>query len=326
MIKACVYSLKLVRKGEYDIILAPNNTLPNLVSTYFVHLMSHLPICVVVHHLDALSVTQKQNFFTIYKVYRKVGYEKITSLIKTFCFIFTLLILRRVNACLTVSKTTAKILVQNGVKKDKIYTSGNGVHCPKVAKANNSTRLYDGIFVGRIAKEKGIYDLVYIWQRIVQIRKKSKLIVVGGGPELSNLKREIKEKRLENNVILKGSCSEEELGRLMRESKVFVFPSVFEGWGLAVAEALACGLPAVCYDIPAVNENFGKCKSVFLVKPWDIESFTQKVLEIVCMHEEEYRRLSIVSRKYATRFDWEHVLARDLRSVRHAGAFKGNVV
>jgi len=160
MIKACVYSLKLVRKGGYDIILAPNNTLPNLVSTYFVHLTSHLPICVVVHHLDALSVTQKQNFFTIYRVYRKVGYEKITSLIKTFGFVFTLLILRRVNACLTVSKTTAKILVQNGVKKDKIYSSGNGVHCPKVAKTNNPARLYDGIFVGRIAKEKGIYDLV----------------------------------------------------------------------------------------------------------------------------------------------------------------------
>lgn len=311
--KACVYSLRVIRRDKFNIILAPNNTLPNLLSAYFIHMISRLPLCVVVHHLDVLTPARRQNFFTTYNIYRKVGYGKFPSLVKTLAFAITFLILSRVDACITVSKTTARILMHNGIMKDKIYLSGNGVYIKSHGKKKNQSSFYDGFFVGRIAKEKGILDLVKAWRKIVRVKKDSKLAIIGSGPELSNLKKEIEKAGLEKNIFLKGSCTEEELYKLMRESKVFVFPSIFEGWGLAIAEALACGLPVVCYAIPAVSEIFGECRSVFFVPPWDVESLAKKILKIVSLREEEYRKLSLASRNFVKQFDWESVFERDLQ-------------
>lgn len=320
-IKACGYSSKIIKKGEFNVILAPNNTLPNLLSAYIIHIMSHLPICVVVHHLDVLTPKYRQNFLTTYNTYRKVGYGKISSLIKTFAFVCTLQILKRADACITVSKTTAKTLIHNGVMENKIFLSGNSVTQKNYAKKNNSRKLYDGIFVGRIAKEKGIYDLIQVWRKIVQLKKESKLVIIGSGPELSNLRKEVEKASLERNVFLKGGLKEEELYELMSESRVFVFPSIFEGWGLAIAEALACGLPVVCYAMPAVSEIFGECKSAFFVPPWNVESLTEKVLKIIFTSEKEYRKLSLASRTFVRRFDWVHVFERDLQVLRRVAGF-----
>lgn len=80
----------------------------------------------------------------------------------------------------------------------------------------------------------------------------------------------IAEDRLEHNILIYGRCSDVKLYSLLKSSKVFIFPSFFEGWGIVVAEALACGLPVVAYDIPAIRENFGSCKNVFLMPIGDI--------------------------------------------------------
>jgi len=50
---------------------------------------------------------------------------------------------------------------------------------------------------------------------------------------------------------------------------------------LAVAEALACGLPIVCYEIPALKEVFGGCKSVFFVSQFNSKVLAEKVLQIL---------------------------------------------
>ena len=50
---------------------------------------------------------------------------------------------------------------------------------------------------------------------------------------------------------------------------------------MAVAEALACGLPIVCYEIPALKEVFGGCKSVFFVSQFNSKVLAEKVLQIL---------------------------------------------
>jgi glycosyltransferase involved in cell wall biosynthesis len=196
--------------------------------------------------------------------------------------------------------------------------SGNAVNVNFISniKPLNAEKVYDGVFVGRIAKEKGVFDLLNIWKRIVEKKNDAKLLIVGSGIEFQAVKEAIFKLGLENKVFLRGRCRDRELYELLKLSRVFIFPSLFEGWGIAVAEALACGLPVVAYDIPALREVFGECKGVFLVPVKNIVCMGSIVLEILNLNEDEWGRLSHYSRVYSESFSWEKVAEKDLEALK----------
>ena len=121
---------------------------------------------------------------------------------------------------------------------------------------------------------------------------------------------------MEGKVLLHGKCSDFELYSLLKSSKIFIFPSVFEGWGLAVAEALACSLPVVAYDIPALRENFGKCQSVFFIRPKNLRELSLMVLELLNLSRKKRVRLGEKSRIFSRKFSWETVAEKDLEALR----------
>jgi glycosyltransferase involved in cell wall biosynthesis len=215
--------------------------------------------------------------------------------------------------CITVSNYTARFLVKNGISRDKIRVSGNGVDVDLIEQVKPEKKVYDGIFVGRISRDKGIFDLVQIWQKIATWKPDSRLVVVGQGPDLPKLKEVVDSSCVSSNIMLKGSCSDAELYALVKASKVFLFPSRFEGWGLAVGEALGAGLPVVCYDIPALREVFGECRSVFFTRVGDVERFAQTVEKI--FEENCLTKLEAASKEFARRFNWEEVALKDLDTI-----------
>lgn len=310
-LKSCFYSLYLTSKrSQYEIILSTNNTLPTLVTAYFYHLMLLKPVCVVVHHLDVPTLSP-QNSCRVYEAYRKAGYSRNIAFIKTCASQLMLFLLKRVDACIAVSASTAHSLVCRGVPRTKLSISSNGVDFKYIDRINVEERkLWDGIFVGRISREKGIFDLVVAWKKIVVKNKNSRLIIIGNGPDRKELERSINRAGLRENVLVKGSLSDEDMFTLMKMSKILVFPSRFEGWGLTVAEALASGLPVICYDIPALREVFGKCSSVFFVPIGDVEELVRTFFEVVRMNE---RMLTETSKSYARMFDWNKVARKDLQ-------------
>jgi len=311
---ACVNCLRILRGQRYDVVLAPNNTLPNLVAAHFVRFVSRLPLCVVVHHVDVLSPFVGPRFFRVYYTYRGVGFDTFASLLKSVALFAVLVFLRHSDVCIAVSNSTAEVLVRNGVPKERVYANGNGVDISYINSFEfEGDKLYDGVFVGRVSKEKGVFDLVKAWRRVVDAKGEARLLIIGSGPDVYGVKNMVEVLGLGKNVVVRGGCSDEDMYTLMKASRVFVFPSVFEGWGLAVAEALACGLPVVCYDIPALREVFGECESVFFVPVKDVERLTCTVLDVLRASEPE--RLAEVSRRYVKRFDWSRVAMKDLETI-----------
>jgi len=313
-LRACVRCLPIISSRKYDVVFAPNNTLPNLLAAFFIHMVSRLPLCVVVHHVDLLSPYGNSSFSAINCVYRKIGYGKLVSFLKTTAFFVMARLLRCCDACIVVSVSTAKALINNGIPEKRVYVGGNGVGIDYINSFKlRGNRPYDGVFVGRVAREKGIFDLVKAWRKVVSARSDARLLVIGSGPDIYELRRIVEKFGLEGNVVVKGCCSDREMYTLMKASRVFVFPSYFEGWGLAVAEALACGLPVVCCDIPALREIFGGCSSVFFVPVGEVESIAESVLRVLEMNNT--RHLAEASRAYAKRYDWKRVAVRDLQII-----------
>lgn len=313
VIKACFVCPSLARRRSYDVVLAPNNTLPNLVVAYAAHIMTKRPLCVIVHHLDFPYLHTKANLASTYRVYRKAQFGVLVALIKSVSFLLILNLLRRSNLCITVSDYTANVLLNNGVSPNKVHVSGNGIDIDYINRFQPLRTGFEGVFVGRIARDKGVFDLVRIWNEVNIDNPEYRLAIVGSGPDLPELERSVQRSGISGSITLFGNCNDSKLYGLMKASKIFVFPSLFEGWGLAVGEALACGLPVVCHDIPALREIFGKCESVFFIPVGNVRRFAETVKNL--LKTVSLENLNSTSKSYAKRFDWRTVALYDLKII-----------
>jgi len=99
---------------------------------------------------------------------------------------------------------------------------------------------------------------------VVSIEPSAKLKVAGIPAEIDKWKKQIKENNLMNNILYIGVLSHEEVYELLKKSLVFCFSSHMERAGIAVAEAMYCGLPVIAWKIPAIQELFGEAEG-FLI-------------------------------------------------------------
>ena len=105
-----------------------------------------------------------------------------------------------------------------------------------------------------------------------------------------------------------------ELPHLIESCTVGLFPSYIEGFGLAVLEQLAAGIPTIAYDVPGPRHIFaGATSSQFLVSDGDTQAMVARATEILRMNENDYAALSTKCRQIAEQFRWEQIAADTAR-------------
>lgn len=105
------------------------------------------------------------------------------------------------------------------------------------------------VFLGRVAYEKNIDEIMEMFSRLEGEINNLKLLIVGKGPYLNNLKALAKSNNLEDKVIFTGMVNPEEVYKYYKISDAFVTASTSETQGLTYIEALSSGLPVICrYD------------------------------------------------------------------------------
>jgi len=122
-------------------------------------------------------------------------------------------------------------------------------------------------------------------------------------------KKTINKLGLSQNVTISGFVSDQEAVRLLKSSRIFVFPSKAEGFGLVVAEAMAAGLPCILSNLPALKENFHSA-AVF-VEPKDVKGLAQAILALLS-DPKKRRKLKKRGQTLVKRFSWEAVAKKEL--------------
>lgn len=182
----------------------------------------------------------------------------------------------------------------------------NGIDLKYITNINPKGDVYDVIFAGRLIKEKGVHLLVEAIKIIKKIRPKVKCLIIGDGPEKNNIINLIKDLKLEENIKLSGFINEyEDLIAQIKQAKVFVLPSIREGFGMVVLEANASGIPVV-----TVNHNQNAAKDLIveginglisLVTPADL---AKKILVII-NGGNVYKEQCI---SFAEQYDWGKIV------------------
>lgn len=104
----------------------------------------------------------------------------------------------------------------------------------------------------------------------------------------------------------------EELPKLLSGATVGAFPSYIEGFGFAVLEKLACGLPTVAYDVPGPREMLAYLDTSFLVPKGNLELFTNKLVKLLKTDELSYTKLYMRCVQVAQKFRWDRIAKETL--------------
>lgn len=104
----------------------------------------------------------------------------------------------------------------------------------------------------------------------------------------------------------------EKLPKLLSKATVGAFPSYIEGFGFAVLEKLACGLPTVAYNVSGPREMLRQFDSDFMVSAGDVEQFSERLVQLLKLDEASYERLSRRCVEVAKRFYWSKIAKETL--------------
>jgi glycosyltransferase involved in cell wall biosynthesis len=159
------------------------------------------------------------------------------------------------------------------------------------------------LFVGTLEKRKNVPTLLKSFYKLKKSKVEHKLVVVGGkGWKYTKIFDLIEELNLKNEVIFTDYVSDKYLVKLYNAADLFVYPSLYEGFGLPPLEAMACGCPVITSNTSSLPEVVGDAG--IMINPNDIDGLTESMLKILTDNQlrEEMSRKSLERAKI---FSWK---------------------
>jgi glycosyltransferase involved in cell wall biosynthesis len=159
------------------------------------------------------------------------------------------------------------------------------------------------LFVGTLEKRKNVPTLIRSFYKLKKSKLNHKLVIVGGrGWKYTKIFDLIEELNLQKDVIFTDYVSDEYLVKLYNAADLFVYPSLYEGFGLPPLEAMACGCPVITSNTSSLPEVVGDAG--IMIDPNDVDSLTDSMLKILT--DNELREDMIIkSLERASTFSWK---------------------
>ena len=204
-----------------------------------------------------------------------------------------------------ISQKAKQCLIKEGCSQKKITVFPYGVDLKKFkSKFNKSSSVIRILFVGRLVKEKGVYDLLKIFISLYKSNKNIRLNIVGNGSEKDNIFTLINQIRLEKVIKINPKIPYQYISRYYHKNDIFCLLSKptkhwEEYFGMALVEAMASGLAVIATRCGAMPEVLGKAG--VLIKPGDWQK-GEKVVEKLIKNKSLRKNLGTAAQKRAKKY------------------------
>ncbi|WLT38820.1 glycosyltransferase [Synechocystis sp. B12] len=166
-------------------------------------------------------------------------------------------------------------------------------------------------FIGSWGLRKGSQDWGMIIRAIKQEIPKTNFLFLGTGLSEQKVLQDIGLSNCEFIKVIPNYDSEQ-LPKLLSSATVGAFPSYIEGFGFAMLEKLASGLPTVAYDVPGPRETLKLLDTSLLTPVGDVSAFAEKLISLLSMDLERYSELSNQCIEVANQFSWDIIAKQTL--------------
>jgi glycosyltransferase involved in cell wall biosynthesis len=236
--------------------------------------------------------------------------------------------IRRSDIVLTDSEFSKKEIIKyTGCLDNKIFIVYNAVNLnvfrkiediKLLKKVKNIYKLPEKfiLFVGNVKPHKNLKGLLLAYKKLNSFD--FKLVIVGkkegfitGDNELSKLINT--SDLLKKNVIFTGYVKDDDLPFIYNLASIFVFPSLYEGFGIPPLEAMACGCPCVVSNAASLPEVCGD--SAYYVNPYDVEDIARGIETVL---NDEKLRNDLIKKGFENikRFSWEESAKKIIQIMR----------
>lgn len=290
------FPYKEVKKSKIDLMHFPHYNIPLFYRGKFI---------VTIHDLTHLILPEfLPNKFAYYYAKFMIGYA-----------------VRKAEHVFTVSKNTKKDIIRMfKVNPDKITVTYNGVDKDfRIKKKEEIEYLYDKfqiprnkkiiMYVGNLKPHKNLERLLEAFA-LLENRNDKILLLVGKAFKSVDLQKREEELKIKENVIHTGLVTKEELVDFYNLADLFVFPSLYEGFGIPPLEAMACGTPVICADNSSLPEVVGDAAVMFNAK--DIKQMAELIEKQMYEKEKQKTKLLI---KHIEKFNWNDSIKKTKQKI-----------
>lgn len=223
---------------------------------------------------------------------------------------------QRVRHIIAVSQYTKKrLMARFSLADEKITVIPQGVgdeFSPRPPEVIEALRVTLGIpnepyvlSVGSLEPRKNLSTLLAAWPRVLRAHPEANLVVTGASGRSAVFKRAALS-GVRTNVIFPGYVPDQDLPTLYSGAACFVYPSLEEGFGLPVLEALACGTPVVASNLSAIPEIAGPHSH--LVDPRSTDEIAAAICRVLDSSTSPQRH-SPARQEYAKQYSWDRCAA-----------------
>lgn len=293
-----VYIPLAIRKYNIDILFCPKNVVP-----FFIGCKS----IVVVHDLA--------HFYPSLNAYKFLENFYMCLMIKSS--------VKRANYIIAVSQNTKKDIIKfTEVDPQKILVIYEAPD--KRYKIIKNKKMLDIIrkkynlyfpfmfYSGSLSPRKNPIRLVKAFNQIKDKIPHNLVLTGGKSWKDKGVYRLIKDLKLDGRVVKLGFVPDQEMPMLYNLADLFVYPSLYEGFGLPPLEAMACGCPVIASNLASCHEVAGK--GAMVVDPYSVEEISSGILKI--LNDRVYRKI-LIKKGFSNllKFSWKKTTNQLLLSI-----------
>jgi len=210
-----------------------------------------------------------------------------------------------VDKIIAVSNYTARSIIEEyDIPKDKIEVIPNGVDInkfnPQISRVEFRKKWNISgpiiLYVGRLDYNKGIEYLIKSFSKVVKYIPNAKLVLIGDGPQKNYINKMIDDLNLKKSIKQIIWVNDVDLPKIYASSDVVVLPSLMEGFGIVLLEAMACGIPCIATKAGGVEDVIDNGKTGFIVPPADVDVLYHAIYDLLT-DEDLMQRFGVNSRK-----------------------------
>ena len=213
---------------------------------------------------------------------------------------------------IAINNIIKRELIMLGVPKEVIVTIPNGVDFYRIQNVKKQSDSFDIVYAGRLVAHKRVDILLRAVYEVKKEMPDIKCIIIGDGPEKNKLIGLASELNLlRKNVYFLGFLEkDEDVYSYIKSSKVFVLPSIREGFPNTILEANACGVPVIIINSPknasieAVKDHYNGFKVG--LSPQEL---AHKILWLI-QNEEARKKMCINAINFAQKHDWGFIVEK----------------
>lgn len=270
ILKKLQYIYSFVIQGNYDIV--------------------HVNLFPALYYCSVLKRTKMKNIPFIYTEHNTDNRRRHISLLK----IVERWVYKPYDYVVSISTETREALLKwiNPIQREKFIVIDNGIQISAFANADTISREKISFaisnkdillcLIGSFTEQK---NHAFIIDVLKKLPSEYKLLLLGEGPLEEQIKEKVKKLSLDDRCYFLGF--RKDVASIIKTSDIVVIPSLWEGFGLVAVEAMACGKPVICSDVPGVAQVVGKVG--MKIKLGDVEAFASAITSMTNVLKNDIR-------------------------------------